>query len=193
MLLLIPRVFKHRDVPRVLQAKPNPCVNGLRAASRISHCIAPCLGQSSLGFPDSSVPFLAFTDVSSSEKICQEYAPPLSYFSRKVGYKHTDCLLMLALAGLSSWAGFGEIASCAPALISLWLRAPSRQESSPKHLCPACASLRRRGCSPRRAGGIFLGEFQVRQHLWVHCSHQLSSVQCVQPAGSSWSCWEIDR
>lgn len=117
--------------------------------------------------------------------------PPPCYFSRKVGYKHTDCLLMLALAGLSSWAGFGEIASCASALISLWLPAPSRQESSPKHLCPACTSSRRRGCSPRCAGGIFLGEFKVRQHLWVHCSHQLSSVQCMQPARSSWSCWEM--
>lgn len=124
------------------------------------------------------------------KKYAKNTHPPC-YFSRKVGYKHTDYLLMLALAGLSSWAGFGEIASCASALISLWLPAPSRQESSPKHLCPACASSRWRGCSPRCAGGIFLGEFKVRQHLWVHCSHQLSSVQCVQPAGSSWSCWEI--
>lgn len=72
MLLLIPRSFEARDVSHVLQAKPNPCVNGLRAASHGPRCIAPCLGQLPLGFPNGSAPFLAFTDVSSSDKLCHK-------------------------------------------------------------------------------------------------------------------------
>ena len=72
MLLLIPRSFETSDVPHVLQDKPNPCVNGLRAASHVPHRITPCLGQSPLGFPNSFAPFLAFTDISSSDKICQK-------------------------------------------------------------------------------------------------------------------------
>jgi len=37
MLLLIPRCSEARIVPHVLQAKPNPCVNGLGAASHVPH------------------------------------------------------------------------------------------------------------------------------------------------------------
>lgn len=72
MLLLIPRSFKAGDVPHVLQAKPNPCVNGLGAASHAPHRIALCLGQLPLGFPNSSVLSLAFTNISSSDKTYQK-------------------------------------------------------------------------------------------------------------------------
>lgn len=71
MLLLICRCFGARNMPPALQVKPSPCGNGLAAASCNPHCIAPCRGQLPLSFPSTAL-FPAFSDDSSSDKICQK-------------------------------------------------------------------------------------------------------------------------